>query len=509
MKRRSVLAAILLLGAALRLPALLHAGLWRDEAYLYVELSAPAFGEFFHRLVLTEYFPPLYFLLMYVWSAFTGFSEAALKFPSFACSILTIAAVYRLGRVAHDARTGLLAAFLCAIMPVSIAPAADARPYSLLALIVTLLATSFLKLREHATSKRFVETALLCMLAVYTHYLALLSVIAFATLAAVDRAGLKHATRNAFAVLAGAIPFLFWLPIFSSQIAIGIPWKSPASLTAKAAYFGASLMQSIPTGTWFVLVILALLAAVVFFFGSMRPHAAILGGIFILVLLLEAAAGLPDARYVYPFYGLFAVLEASVIMSTADILKRRGNMIWRAVAIAGTAAAAVTALALGGATAIASATPHSGIRTLFAAAAPGPGEFSIVAPDYLAATFSYYGRDLHAPFIGFVRIWDPQIFRASGYQRDWNDPRALQRAECVIAVLAARYRSFHYLADSTAHNQWHVPYAKTWQLLGFLKANYPLEGLRSFAGSDEKISDYRFKGRILARKRQCGAQQQR
>ncbi|HZV77278.1 MAG TPA: hypothetical protein VFF63_05955, partial [Candidatus Babeliales bacterium] len=72
----------------------MHEGLWRDEAYVYVDLIAPTFKEFFHRVVETEYHPPLYFLLVYVWVKLAGISEISLKTLPFICSILTVLAVY-------------------------------------------------------------------------------------------------------------------------------------------------------------------------------------------------------------------------------------------------------------------------------------------------------------------------------------------------------------------------------------------------------------------------------
>lgn len=491
--QRWALGGILLLGAALRLPSLLHAGLWRDEAYLYVELSAPTFSQFFHRFSLTEYFPPLYFLLMYFWSMVAGFSEAALKFPSFACSVLTIAAVFRLGRIAHDARTGLLASFLFAIMPLAIAPASDARPYSLLALLLTLLAAAYLQLRMDATPKRFAGTVLLTLLAVYTHYLALLAVFAFVVLGLAGAVESKRWARSSAAIVIGALPFILWLPVFLGQLAVGIPWKPPASAAAKAGFFGVSLIQSIPTGSWWAVVLFALGLIFVLVFGAARTSPAMLAGVFLVVLLSEAAAGLPDMRYVYPFYGLFAVFEAWIVVETAAILKIRGSFLARSFAVACAAGIVIVALATGGATAVASAVPHSGVRTLVAANPPEPEDLYIIAPDYMSATFYYYTRDRIATFIGFVRIRDSQFFRAAGYEKDWNDPSALPRAKCVVRALAGRFRYLIFLANTTARNQWHVPYAKTWELLAFLKTRYRLESTASFPGSEERVSVYTFR----------------
>lgn len=508
--RRAILAGILLLSVALRLPALWHAGLWRDEAYLYTELSAPTFGEFFHRFSQTEYFPPLYFVLMYVWTAIAGISEVALKFPSFALSILTVVAVYRLGCVAQDARAGMVASFLYAIMPLDIVPAADVRPYSLLALIVTLLATALLQMRQSGTRALFVQTAVLALLAVYTHYLALVAVAAFALFSFVEGVPLKSRARTASAILLGALPFVFWLPNFLNQMANGIPWKAPSTSLEKISAFAGMLLQGIPTESWAAAAIVAVLIAAALHFGPVRANASILAGVFVTVLLLEAAAGWSDIRYVYPFYALFAVFEAGIFVQLWDVVNERGTLMPRALAVSA-ACVAVILTGKAAATAVASAAPHSGIRTLVSADPPKPRALYVIAPDYMAATFAYYVRNRPVPFIGFVRIRDPEFFNARGYARDWNDSSALTNVECYISRASSRYRSLVYVADRGTRDQWHIPYAKTWQLLAFLKARYPLEVSRSFAGTNESVSEYRFdrtSGPNILGKHQCASANQ-
>jgi uncharacterized membrane protein len=74
-----VLAAIIVAAALVRLPLLLHDGLWRDEAYVYVAVTAPTFRDFMQRVIASEYHPPLYFVICYFWVRLVGATELSLK----------------------------------------------------------------------------------------------------------------------------------------------------------------------------------------------------------------------------------------------------------------------------------------------------------------------------------------------------------------------------------------------------------------------------------------------
>ena len=489
--RRWTLGVILLLGTGLRLPSLLHAGLWRDEAYLYVELSAPSFAQFFHRFSITEYFPPLYFVLMYAWTAVAGFSEVALKLPSFIFSVLTIAAVYRLARIAAGWVTGLIAAFLFAIMPVAIVYAGDARSYSLLALLIALLAAAYIQLLETPSRGRFLQTSLLALLVVSTHYLGLIALTVLAVLGFTVRTRLRNVLWALLALLIGAAPFVFWVPVLQGQLALGLPWKAPATPSERAANLLMFLLHSVPAESWWAGLALAAAATAAFLSGSFRSKVAYLGAAFLCIIALIAGLGLTDLRYVYPFYGLIAVFEAWAIVGAYSAIRAK-NLIWRSVGAAAGSLVAIFTLALGVTSAIAAATPHSGIRTLVAADPPTPRSAYVVAPDYIAATFFYYTRERKPAYIGFVRENNAEFFRAAGYARDWNDPFALQRTECSIAALSRVHPTLIYVVDKRAHNQWHVPYARVWNLLAFLKTHYALNAVHAFAGSNESVLEYRF-----------------
>ncbi|MDD5089046.1 MAG: glycosyltransferase family 39 protein, partial [bacterium] len=74
---------------------------------------------------------PLFYWLSEAWCNLFGYSEAALRWPAAIYGILAVAAMYGLGRVLCDERTGLIAALLMALNPYAIHYSQEARPYSL------------------------------------------------------------------------------------------------------------------------------------------------------------------------------------------------------------------------------------------------------------------------------------------------------------------------------------------------------------------------------------------
>lgn len=509
----------------LRLPGLLHAGVWRDEAFIYTAVDAASFQQAFHRFLEIASSPPLYLIAIFAWTKLAGFSEVALKLPSFICSVLTILAVFWLGRIADRTRTGLLAAFLYAVSPLGIQFSSYVRPYPFLGLLFTLLATLFLQMQVAATWRRIAATAFLTFAAVFTHYFGVLAALIFILFSLVA-AGVKRGAAPAAAFAVGALPFIFWLPALfnqmhgpaSSPFATSLirtissgsweTWSTPAPAMTKALYFAWALIRSSPTGTWEAFVPFVIVTATVLLFGPRRPSVALLAGIFLAAVALENALNFREMRYVYPFYALFAVFTAWIFLIAAESIWNAVGMRARSLVVAGSFLLALAVFGYGTATALENARAHSGIRTLVQAEAGGTGRFYVIAPDYLSATFFYYTRGEVMPFIGFARLRDSQYLVPAGYAARWNDPLAVQRAECVIAAMAARYSSFSFVADPGAHNQWHIPYGKTWELLAFVKAHYPLESRRSFAGSEESVSEFRFRGRAFVRQRECAAQQQ-
>jgi len=174
--------------------------------------------------------PPLYYFLLHGWMKLFGMSETATRSLSGLIYLLTLPAVYFLGKRLHDQKTGLLAALLFLVSPVALRPAQNARMYSLMGLCAALSLLYFFKLYcqksgSKADAAKYIAANITGM---YTHYW-------FFFIFAAQVLGYFFFLRGtsfkkfAAAVTLSFFPFLFWVPGLMEQIRItpGAFWWVP------------------------------------------------------------------------------------------------------------------------------------------------------------------------------------------------------------------------------------------------------------------------------------------
>ena len=149
-----LLLGITSVGALLRLAALGKDGLWFDEIITALFIKLP-----FIDIIRYAGQPPLYYLLLHLWTVVFGTSDVALQSLSAIIGIICIPLMYAVGSAMFGKKTGLLAAFLLAISGLAIGYSLEVRMYSLL-LFLTLL--SFLFFVRILTAERTRKTDVLC-----------------------------------------------------------------------------------------------------------------------------------------------------------------------------------------------------------------------------------------------------------------------------------------------------------------------------------------------------------
>lgn len=131
-------AAITILGGALRLYQIGEQPLWLDEAFSWW-MARQSLRDLFRLLVTVDHHPPLFYLLLKVWLGWFGDSEGALRLLSALASTTAIPLYARAATKMAGPRIGLVAALLLAIAPFQIQYAQEARMYALLTLTVALV----------------------------------------------------------------------------------------------------------------------------------------------------------------------------------------------------------------------------------------------------------------------------------------------------------------------------------------------------------------------------------
>jgi len=111
----------------LRLFRLGHEPLWFDEAYTALTAVKPVTD--IVAVLQTEGNPPLYYLVLHVWSAWFGDSEWALRMVSALVGAATVPLVYWVGARLFSRRAGLIAAVLAAVSPLQVHYSQEVRMY--------------------------------------------------------------------------------------------------------------------------------------------------------------------------------------------------------------------------------------------------------------------------------------------------------------------------------------------------------------------------------------------
>lgn len=167
----AALAAVVLLGALLRLPTVATQSLWFDEAATW-ELMRLPFAEMVGALPDRESNPPLFYVLEWLWARAFGDGELGLRGLPALAGTATIAVAYAIGRRVGGTRAGLATAALVAVNPLLVWFSQEARSYGLVVLLAAVALLLFLRALDDPRPRALAWWALAAALALSTHYFA-------------------------------------------------------------------------------------------------------------------------------------------------------------------------------------------------------------------------------------------------------------------------------------------------------------------------------------------------
>ncbi len=166
------LAALVLLGAAIRFSTLDLQSLWYDEAFTPVHTLRPSLGATLHELAAHENTPPLWYVSVWLWTRAFGTGAVALRFLSALAGSLLVAVGWAIGRELGSRRTGALLAAIVALNPFFVWYSQEARAYELYALFVGLSLLFFLRARRDPTPGALAGWSASSVLAILSEYFA-------------------------------------------------------------------------------------------------------------------------------------------------------------------------------------------------------------------------------------------------------------------------------------------------------------------------------------------------
>jgi mannosyltransferase len=238
-----------------------------------------------------------YYLFMHLWTGLAGDSVLALRLPSILAMAVAVAAAGELGRQLFGAATGVVTGLLLCLIPNLSRYAAEARPYALACMFVTL---SLVLLGRPGIKAQAAYGALVLGVGL-SHLVALTTLVAHPVFLG-RRARLGWAVSVA-APLVALLP-LFWWGLHQRQTQLH--WIPP--LTAGAVYsFPERLTGSAPTA-W-LLIGLVLTGALI---RRNREVVAVLAAA-ALPLLVVGAVSLAGPSFWVNRYLLFVLMPSAVV----------------------------------------------------------------------------------------------------------------------------------------------------------------------------------------------------
>ncbi len=207
---------VLVLGLALRLISL-NQSLWLDEATTAL-VSQMNLADFFTKFMSADFHPPLYYLIVSLWSTVFGYSEIALRAPSVIFGVLTIYTVYLIAKETKN-KWPIVPALFLATSGLHIYYSQEARMYAMATWLVSYLVLSYIR-------KKWVTFALLLPAIFLTDYVSFLILPALFMFTFFNkRSEVKHFLISCISF---GLTFIIWLPFLSKQLVAGRSIKESA-----------------------------------------------------------------------------------------------------------------------------------------------------------------------------------------------------------------------------------------------------------------------------------------
>jgi mannosyltransferase len=326
-----VLAGILVVGAGLRFTGLGRESLWNDELERWLQASHATLRQTLQHGLDYDKHPPAYRAFLHYWERLAGDSEFSLRLPSALAGVLSILAMFGLGRRLYSVKEGLVAAALTAVLLPPVSYSRQAGPYVFLFLLSIVSAWLWLELLDRPDPPPWGLSAAGVVVAlglIYLHYYGVLLVLlqAAGALCLSRRPVARRVLLTVYVPV--AVAYLPWLKYMWRDWTLrqGTEWiRPPADILQELRRYGQFAFNGSPA-----LVALALLvggwAAVRRPSANPRPGAepsrgrstALLVGWLVVPFLVVYALSL-HVPVLVPRYLLVSVPAAYLLLSRAII----------------------------------------------------------------------------------------------------------------------------------------------------------------------------------------------
>lgn len=132
----------------------LNQSFWLDEAISAQVIKNYSFINIITRFSPTDFHPPLFYLLLKIWSLIFGTSVFGLRLFSLTCSSLTGLFLYKLNNILFPKKSSLLAVALLFLNPLFVYYSQELRMYSLVTFFLTAATYYFFLIQKQSSSSK-------------------------------------------------------------------------------------------------------------------------------------------------------------------------------------------------------------------------------------------------------------------------------------------------------------------------------------------------------------------
>lgn len=350
--RLAFAALVAVFAAGLVLRFVTRSDLWLDEA-LTVNIASRPLGDL-HELLRHDGAPPLYYLLLHVWTRWFGTGDLAVRSLSGVLGVATLPLAYYAGlRLAgtdpvRRAWVGWGSVAVIATSPFAVRYSTEARMYMLEVVLVLVGYLALRRAMERPSAGRLALVAVVTAGLLYSQYWTvylLAAVGAMLLWVAVRHRGPEGAAamRCLGALVVGGLAFVPWLPTFLYQARhTGTPWSLPYTPPTAAFYAFAGFAGEQTTEGYAAVLPLVLLVLLAVFARSLdrnrlevdlrtRPETRAEGWVLAAALAIGFVAAFLSksafqSRYAAIVFPLFVVLVAYGVVSLGRRSVRYGAL---------------------------------------------------------------------------------------------------------------------------------------------------------------------------------------
>ena len=323
---------LIALAAAVRLSTIDLQSFWFDEAFTPVYVIHPSFTATMSTVAKTENTPPLWYVLIWIWTRVFGTGVVAMRLPSAFFGIALVPVCWAIGSELGGRRAAIAAAAVVAFNPLLVWYSQEARAYELFALTGALAILCFLRAEREPTGRRMAMFALTGSLAMLSHYFAVFLLIPMALWL------LRRRERWRVAVPAVAtigVVGLALVPLLLAQGGNGTQWIGEWALKSRleaipdyylTGYSGAPLGHAIE-----LLVALPILAALAYGLwrrldaresrGALIAFALAACGVLIPIAIIAVGAD-----YLAPRNLIAAMIPVTVVIAVVGAARATGRI---------------------------------------------------------------------------------------------------------------------------------------------------------------------------------------